>query len=274
VWLGFFLYEVLTGFADLAGTKGDPGKRDSFQERAGRLRNALDAMWRGDRYVRAITDDGREMTFADALTASWPVISGAADLERGARAVEMGLKDLEKDHLILLLYPPFTENSPIHPGKLADYPPGVRENGGQYSHGASWMVDALVRLAELAAAAGEQDRARQFRDKALEVWLKISPVAHSTPETSRGFGLPPHQQPADIYYGFGYEGRGGWSWYTGAASRMITAARGILGLKMRDGQLEIPEGFWCPAGGVTPRRLIFRGREYLPPAMEEEATDA
>jgi cyclic beta-1,2-glucan synthetase len=271
VWLGFFLYEVLTHFADLAEEKGIPGQSDRFREKAERLREALDAMWRGDRYVRAITDDGIEMRFADALTAAWPVISGAADFERGARAMEKALQDLEKDRRVLLLDPPFTERSPIFPGKLADYPPGVRENGGQYSHGASWLVDALVRLAELAAEAGRHDRAGRFRERALEVWLKISPVTHAAPDTVHTFGLPPHQQPADVYHGFGYEGRGGWSWYTGAAARMITAAHGILGLKMRDGRLEVPDSFWQPKGTMTPRRLLYKGREYLAPVPDAAA---
>ncbi|MCX5902434.1 MAG: glycosyl transferase family 36, partial [Proteobacteria bacterium] len=153
-WLGFFLYDILTHFANIVGLKEGEGKKTFYLDRAAELRKALAAMWRdGQRYVRAITDSGEEMVFGDALNASWPVISGAADFDRGACAVEQGLKDLEQENLVLLLSPAFTESSRPNPGKLADYPPGVRENGGQYSHGASWLVDALVKLSELSRSA-------------------------------------------------------------------------------------------------------------------------
>src|SRR3712207_8381936 len=96
---------------------------------------------------------------------------------------------------------------------IADYPPGVRENGGQYSHGSSWLVDALAQLAAAARDRGDECLARDLRARAFAVWRKISPSGKTGPELLDVYGLPPHQQPADIYCGPGYEGRGGWGWY-------------------------------------------------------------
>jgi len=262
-WLGFFLYDILTHFANIVGRRDGDERKAFYLDRAEALRKALAAMWRdGQRYVRAITDSGEEMVFNDALNASWPVISGAADFDRGACAVEQGLKDLEQENLVLLLSPAFTETSRPNPGKLADYPPGVRENGGQYSHGASWLVDALVKLSELARSAGDENRAGQYLARALKVWIKISPLDDITPERIHRYGLPPHQQPADVYYGYGYAGRGGWSWYTGAAARMLFTAYKILGLTMQNNSLIIPDTLFLPKGTLTVQRLVYKGREY------------
>jgi cyclic beta-1,2-glucan synthetase len=265
VWLGFFLYDIISHFSAFIGRREGEARQKYYLDRAAQLRRALDAMWRDGRYVRAITDTGEEMTFADALNAAWPAISGAADFDRAAAAVHHGLRELEKEHLVLLLSPPFTEHSRPYPGKIADYPPGVRENGGQYSHGTSWLVDALAQLAARAAA-GEQApwRAAHYRARALAVWSKISPLAHTEPETIQRYGLPPHQQPADIYYGYGYEGRGGWSWYTGAAARMLFAAYQILGLTMKNGELVIPDDLFTAQGSLQVQRLIYKGRHYVP----------
>jgi len=203
------------------------------------------------------------MFFSDALNAAWPVISGVADFERGASTMELALSELETDHLVRLLYPPFEEGKENNPGKLADYPPGVRENGGQYSHGASWLIDGLVRLAEMAETAGEREREKRYLEKAVELWMKISPIAHTTADVIDRYGLPPHQQPADIYGGDGYHGRGGWSWYTGAAGRMLSGAYAILGLKMKDGALVIPDDLFEPRGTLQLKRLEYKGSEYL-----------
>lgn len=263
VWLGFFLYDIIMHFAPFVGSREGEARKKYYLDRAAQLRQALDAMWRDGRYVRAITDTGEEMIFADALNAAWPAISGAADFDHSAAAVEHGLRDLEKENMVLLLSPPFTEHSRPYPGKIADYPPGVRENGGQYSHGTSWLVDALARLA-VRASGGEQAprRAAHYRARAVAVWSKISPLAHTTTETIRRYGLPPHQQPADIYYGYGYEGRGGWSWYTGAAARMLFAAYQILGLTMKNGELIIPDDLFEAKGSLQVHRLIYKGKNY------------
>ena len=191
------------------------------------------------------------------------MLSGAADFDRAARAVEQGLKHLEQESLVLLLSPAFTDSSQPNPGKLADYPPGVRENGGQYSHGASWLVDALVRLSELARGAGDSAHAEQYLAKACAVWLKISPLDDITPERIDRYGLPPHQQAADVYHGYGYAGRGGWSWYTGAAARMLVAAYKILGLSMQNNDLIIPDSLFTPKGALKVKRLVYKGVHYV-----------
>jgi len=257
VWLGFFLHDVLIDFADLE--REGPAVARADRAEAERLRTALASMWRVERYLRATTDAGEDLIFADALTAAWPVLSGAVDFERGRLAVESALEHLERDNLVLLLAPPFESSSRPFPGRIADYPPGVRENGGQYSHGVSWLIDALVRLSEQAAAKGLGEEAARLRARAVEIWIKISPLAEMTAEHLDRYGLPPHQQPADVYWGPGYTGRGGWSWYTGAAARMLSAAYTILGLKMLDGELVIPPDLFEPKGRLVLRRLVFRG---------------
>jgi len=261
VWLGFFLYHVLVGFADLAGRQEGEAARERLLRKSHALRRSLEAMRRGKRFVRAITDSGKEMLFADALTSSWSAISGATDFETALGAVEDGLAELEKENLVLLLTPAFDENSDPYPGRIAEYPPGVRENGGQYSHGASWLVDALAGLADEAAAAHWPDEAARLRARALAIWTKISPLAHCTPEEILRYGLPPHQQPAGINYGPGYEGRGGWSWYTGAAARMLHAAYALLGIKVEHGRLALVPDFFAKDRPVQVERLFYRGEE-------------
>ncbi len=274
IWLGFFLYDILVHFAPLAGMKEGEKKKQLYLKSAEKLRTALNSMWRNGRYVRAVTDHGEEMVFDDALTASWPVISGAVDFDRAVNVMEQGLRYLEKDNLVLLLSPAFTERSEPNPGKIADYPPGVRENGGQYSHGASWLVDALVRLSELARDRGEAAQAEQYLAKALEIWIKISPLDDSSPDKIDRYGLPPHQQPADVYCGEGYVGRGGWSWYTGAAARMLLAAYKILGLRMENGDLVIPNNIFMTKGAIKVNRLVYRGVQYTAAEYPEEILPA
>ncbi|HEY8155758.1 MAG TPA: glycosyl transferase family 36 [Myxococcota bacterium] len=263
VWLGFFLHDALIAFADLAPAGPEVARADRAE--AERLRTALASMWRTERYLRATTDAGEDLSFADALTAAWPVLSGAVDFERGRLAVESALEHLERDNLILLLAPPFEASSRPFPGRIADYPPGVRENGGQYSHGVSWLIDALVLLSQQAAAKGLGEEAARLRARAVEIWIKISPLAEMTADHLDRYGLPPHQQPADVYWGPGYTGRGGWSWYTGAAARMLSAAYALLGIQMRDGELVIPPDLFEPKGRLVLRRLVFRGCPCEPP---------
>ena len=262
-WLGFFLYDILTRFSRIIDLMDGHAAKDQYAERAERLKESLNKLLRDGRYPRATTDDGGLMFFSDALSAAWPVISGVADFKQGALNLDLMLKDLEEDHLVRLLYPPFAEGAGINPGKLADYPPGVRENGAQYSHGASWLVDALVRLSEMAAAAGDDDREQRYREKSVQLWMKISPIAHTAADVIDCYGMPPHQQPADIYCGYGYDGRGGWSWYTGAAARMLWGAYAILGLKMKDGTLAIPDNLFEPRGTLQVKRLMYKGSECV-----------
>ena len=265
VWLGFFLHDVLVSFAELAEARRGARAGDADRAEASRLRTALASMWRGERFVRATTDAGEELVFADALTSAWPVLSGAVGFEQGRTAVESALRQLERDDLVLLLAPPFDASSRPDPGRIGEYPPGVRENGGQYTHGVSWLVDALVRLSELAAAEGQREEAARLRARAVEIWIRISPLAEADPAHLDRYGVSPHQQPADVYFGPGYAGRGGWSWYTGGAARMLSAAYAILGLEMRDGELLVPEDLFERKGPLALKRLVFRGRTFEAP---------
>ena len=231
-----------------------------YRARAEALRSRLDGMWHEDRYPRLVASNGDAVSWFDALMGAWPVLSGAVDLERGRRAVENALDGLERPHVVLLLTPWFGEHSPRVPGRIADYPPGVRENGGQYSHGSSWLVDALVELHEMAREAGDERLAGELHARAFDVWSRISPIGKTGPELLDVYGLPPHQQPADVYYGPGYENRGGWSWYTGAAARMLSAAYAMLGLKLVDGTLTVAPNAFDANGQLHLRRVEHRGR--------------
>ncbi|MFO1075191.1 MAG: hypothetical protein U1E17_21355 [Geminicoccaceae bacterium] len=260
VWLGFFLHDVLVGFAGLAGLRGEAEAAAGYRRHAEALRGRLEAMWRGDRYVRVVTDDGIELAWHDALVGAWPALSGAAGLMRGLEALEGALAGLERAHQVLVLSPPFDEDSEVVAGKIADYPPGVRENGGQYSHGSSWLVDAATRLAQEAEAEGDAMTAARLRDRAFELWCKISPLGKTEPALLDRYGLPPHQQPADIYCGPGYELHGGWSWYTGAAGRMLCAAHGMLGLRLVGGELVLDPDATRRSGALRLQRAVHRGR--------------
>jgi cyclic beta-1,2-glucan synthetase len=249
IWLGFFFHDILVNFSDLVAKKEGEKRKEEFLGLAAELKTRLDATWLGDRYVNYYTDDGQQMTRPNALVTAWSIISGVAGRERGRRALATALSALEQKDLVQLFAPPFTETDNIYPGRLANYPPGVRENGGQYSHGVSWLIDALIVLAEDALQQEELDIAEDYRAKAMALWRKISPLNRLSPRKMAVYGLPPHQQPADIYFGPGYEGRGGWSWYTGAAGRMLFNALVLLG-KTRNSLQE--------NGSATSEKVIVR----------------
>ncbi|MBK8132694.1 MAG: glycosyl transferase family 36 [Gammaproteobacteria bacterium] len=261
VWLGFFLHRVLLDWEPLARRQGDTATAARWHGEAVRLRAALAAMRRGESYVRAIADDGTELLHANALTAAWPALSGAVAADDALAALRADLEQLEGAHLVRVQTPAFDAHSIPWPGRIALYPPGVRENGGQYSHGASWLVDALTALASDADNVSDADH---LRAEAFRLWQKISPLGRDAPELAARYGLAPHQQPADIYSGPSHEGRGGWSWYTGAAARMLWAAYGLLGIDLRDGVVTRGSG---PSGGLELYGLRVRG-ERLPEGRE------
>ncbi|WP_448510484.1 GH36-type glycosyl hydrolase domain-containing protein [Immundisolibacter sp.] len=259
VWLGFFLHRVLVDFAPLAQARGDDATATCWLGEAERLRTALATLRHDARYLRAIADDGTPLLLPNALTAAWPALSGAVPNDTALAALRADLPELESDHLVRVQWPPCDEHSKPWPGRIALYPPGVRENGGQYSHGASWLVDALTTLAR---ETGDAQTAAQLRADALRLWRKISPLGRDAPELAARYGLAPHQQAADIYSGPGHEGRGGWSWYTGAAARMLWAAYGLLGIELRDGTLRIGPAATSafPAGRSVQYRVVDRTR--------------
>ena len=191
----------------------------------------------------------------NAMTTGWAAHSGAVEFDRALAALEGGLKGIERPDRILLVQTPFFEHSQPYPGRIADYPPGVRENGGQYSHGASWIVDGFLALARAARAKGELQQAQRLVARAFEIFEKISPLKKTDPERIATYGLIPIQQPADIYEGYGHGGRGGWSWYTGSAARMLSAAYTMLGISLVDGELRVADDLFEPKGALKVEAL-------------------
>jgi cyclic beta-1,2-glucan synthetase len=262
VWMGFFFYDVLTRFIPLAEMKGDTAFAKRCETARLALRGALEVGWQGTHYALDFADNGQPLDMPNAMTTGWPAHSGAVDFERGVAAIEGGLKSIERQNRVLLLEKPFFEHSSPYPGRIADYPPGVRENGGQYSHGASWIVDGFVRLSEEARAAGDAEAAAGLIARAFTIFEKISPLKKTDPDNIARYGLAPNQQPADIYDGYGHDGRGGWSWYTGSAARMLSAAYAMLGLKMVDGEIVVAPEWGEAKGELQAQALHVGGRVW------------
>jgi cyclic beta-1,2-glucan synthetase len=255
VWMGFFLFNVLDGFVSLARLRGDETFAARCETALAGQREALEAGWRGDHYLLDFADDGREVDLRNAMTTGWAAWSGACDDKRALVAIEGGLKGIERRDRVLLLETPFYEHSQPYPGRIADYPPGVRENGAQYSHGATWIVDGFIRLALSARARGDGESAARLDARAFEIFEKISPMRKTDPENLATYGLIPIQQPADIYEGWGHAGRGGWSWYTGSAARMLSAAYALIGVEQENGRIAARADLFEPKGELEVQSL-------------------
>ncbi len=268
VWMGFFLANVLDRFIPLARLKGDDAFVLRCEEALAGQRKALDVGWLGDHYALDFADDGQVVAVPNAMTTGWAAYSGACDDDRALAAIEGGLKAIERPDRVLLLETPFYEHSQPYPGRIADYPPGVRENGGQYSHGATWIVDGFVRLAEAAHSMGDNDKAARLMTRAFEIFEKISPLRKSDPERIAVYGLIPLQQPADIYDGWGHGGRGGWSWYTGSAARMLSAAYTLLGIVETAGAIGVRDDLLEPKGELQLESLRIGDSIWRRPAEE------
>ena len=267
VWLGFFLHGILVDIAPLFEAKGD-AKRARALSRARREACARRwrECWRGDRYLRAFADDGRELSPMSAMTAS---LADAVRRRRrrraGARRSRTRWRCSARPTACCSSRRPST-NIPIPiPGRSAEYPPGVRENGGQYSHGVSWFVDALAQLGVEAKAAGDEAAARgAVRARpSTPGWRSRRSRSSERRSEADIYGLPPHQQPADVYEGEGYEGRGGWAWYTGAAARMLSAAYAMLGLEFENGELHLRADAFDPKGDLRLESVSYRGEDYF-----------
>jgi cyclic beta-1,2-glucan synthetase len=264
VWMGFFLANVLDGFVGLARLKGDEDFASRCESALAGQRKALEAGWMGDHYALDFADDGQEVGARNAMANGWAAYSGACDDERALVAIEGGLKGIERANRVLLLETPFYEHSQPYPGRIADYPPGVRENGGQYSHGATWIVDGFMRLATTARARGDHELASRLGARAFEIYEKISPLKKTDPETLAVYGLIPIQQPADIYEGWGHGGRGGWSWYTGSAARMLSAAYALLGIEQRGGKVVLRDDLFEAKGDLKVLSLRIGEKTWSP----------
>ncbi|MHB1413789.1 MAG: GH36-type glycosyl hydrolase domain-containing protein [Chloroflexota bacterium] len=236
VWLAWFLVDVLGGFAELLEGSGGSEEARECRSKAQHLLTAVEEhAWDGEWYRRAYFDDGtplgsRDNTEAwiDSLPQSWAVISGAADparAEKGLRSVEEHLVRAA-DGLVLLFTPPF-EKSSLDPGYVKGYPPGVRENGGQYTHAALWVAMALARRGE--------------GDRAVNILRLLNPVEHArTPDAVERYRVEPYVVAGDVYSLAGHVGQGGWTWYTGSAGWMYRVwLEEVLGVKLRGNMLEI-----------------------------------
>ncbi|MET0552168.1 MAG: glucoamylase family protein [Vicinamibacteria bacterium] len=228
VWLGFFLCDVLRTFAPVCRGRGDDARAARYEAEGARLADMLELAWDGEWYRRGYFDDGTPLGSAqseecriDSIAQSWAVLSGTARKKRAERAMDSVRTHLLQRgaRLLLLLTPPFDRSSP-DPGYIRGYAPGLRENGGQYTHAAVWAVMALARLGR--------------GDEAMEMFHMLNPANHTrTPADVERYGAEPFVMAGDVYADAEHTGRGGWSWYTGSAGWMYRAGLALLGLERR-----------------------------------------
>ncbi|MBU1237219.1 MAG: cyclic beta 1-2 glucan synthetase [Gammaproteobacteria bacterium] len=236
IWLGFFLCDVLGQFAAVAAAHGDPAFAELCVEEGARLRTNIEQHgWDGEWYRRAYFDDGTPLGSTsnaecriDSISQSWSVLSGAGDAERSRLAMKaVDARLVRREHaLVQLLDPPF-DKSGLDPGYIRGYVPGVRENGGQYTHSAIWAAMAF-------AALGDGERA-------WELLTMINPVNHGrSRESIEQYKAEPYVVAADVYAVTPHIGRGGWSWYTGSAGWMYRLiAESLLGLRLDGDKLHL-----------------------------------
>ena len=232
VWMGFFLYRVVGDFLPICEGRGDGERVARYRLFREGLRTAINEhAWDGEWYLRGYYDDGAPLGShrsdecqVDALAQAWAVLSGAAPPERARQAIDSVERYLisEEDGIIRLLTPPF-ESTPEDPGYIKGYAPGVRENGGQYTHAALWVVRATAELSR--------------NNRAMRLLNMLNPISHTrTAEQVAVYQIEPYVVAADVYGEPPHVGRGGWSWYTGSAGWMWrVAVESILGFAIEDG---------------------------------------
>ena len=230
IWLGWFLYATLSSFAQLAEGRAEPTRAAAWRHHASQLQESLEQEgWDGGWYRRGYYDDGTPLGSAsslecriDSIAQSWGVISGAANPIRAAAAMAAVDEYLvsKEDGLVALFTPPF-DKTPLDPGYIKGYPPGIRENGGQYTHGAIWSLIAFAMLGD--------------GDKAGELFSLLNPINHSNTRAGvQRYKVEPYVACADVYSMPPHVGRGGWTWYTGSAGWMYRAGiEWILGFRLR-----------------------------------------
>ena len=286
VWLGWFLCKIVADFAPVAKKRGDFARGERWQDAATGWKNALlSTAWDGEWFKRAFFDDGQALgshvnpeAKIDLIAQAWAVLSGVApmDMQRTAlTSVETHLVDHDAG-LLRLLDPPLANTAPSA-GYIQAYPAGVRENGGQYSHGAVW---ALMAQAEFALAHPE---AAEARDLPYRYFTYLSPAHRATqPKYGAVYGIEPYVMAGDVYTHAPYVGRGGWSWYTGAAAWLHRAAvESIFGLHQTAATLSFQPclpSHWPQAeltlkrDGRTMRFIFVRGSEAGALAMAVAGT--
>ncbi len=236
VWLGWFLLKTLGSFAGIATIRGDQARARKWKRHAEKLKKALEnSAWDGAWYRRGSFDDGTPLGSAtsnecriDSIAQSWSVLSGEGDPHRSQTAMNSAWSALaDHEHALIQLFDPPFEKTAADPGYIRSYPPGVRENGGQYTHAACWFVYALA----------EMGRA----DLAWQAFSMLNPVNHATDRSDADrYRVEPYVVAADVYAGGDKAGRGGWTWYTGSAGWLYrTAVEAILGIRREGGRLHI-----------------------------------
>ena len=255
VWLGFFLYDVLTQFAELARRRNDTAFAEHCLAQAHQLQQNIEQQaWDGQWYRRAYFDNGEPLGSRtnpecqiDSLPQSWSIISRAGNPERARqamRAVDAHL--IRRDVGLIQLFDPPFDHSSLNPGYIKGYIPGVRENGGQYTHGAIWTTMAF-------ALTGDADRA-------WELFALLNPVHHSaTPSQVATYKVEPYVVAADVYAVAPHTGRGGWTWYTGSAGWMYRLLlETLLGVNLEGNQLRLTPSL---PGTWTAFTLHYRYRQ-------------
>ncbi len=234
-WLGFFLHGILDDIAALCQERGDLARAGRYRAEAVRLAGALERTWDGEWYRRGYYDDGtplgsaeRDECSIDSIAQSWAVLSGVAPPRLAERAMDSVRTHLVRRgaQVVLLLDPPF-DRSAQAPGYIKGYPPGIRENGGQYTHAAAWIVMALARLGS--------------GDEAAELFHLLNPVNHArtAAEVARYRGEP-YVVAGDVCAHPDHAGQAGWTWYTGAAGWLYRAGlESILGLRRHGDTFEL-----------------------------------
>jgi cyclic beta-1,2-glucan synthetase len=244
VWLAWFLVDVLRRMIELSDLQRRPDLSKAYeQQRKALIQRIEESAWDGRWYLRAFFDDGAPLGSSanqevkiDSLPQSWARLSGAADGKRAQTAMESAFRHLvrEDEGLVLLFEPPIDRMEPS-PGYIKGYPPGVRENGGQYTHAALWYAMALARQGD-----GE---------RAAKILRLLNPIEHARDsEAVWRYGVEPYVIAADVYRLPGRIGQGGWSWYTGSAAWMYRAwVEEVLGFKVRGDRLQLDPvipGWW------------------------------
>ena len=252
IWLGWFLHATISAFAPIACARGEQARATSWQRHAADLRASLELEgWDGQWYRRGYFDDGTPLGSAasaecqiDSIAQSWSVISAAADPARAATAMAAMDKHLirRSDGLALLFAPPF-DQTPRDPGYIKGYPPGLRENGGQYTHAAIWSIIAFAILGD--------------GDQSAELFSMLNPINHASTRTAiHRYKVEPYVMSADVYNAPLHVGRGGWTWYTGSAGWMYRAGlEWILGFRLRGSTLLIDP---CIPKGWRGFNMVFQ----------------